>query len=135
MSRVRNWMPVERPLAAPRLVLVASRSAAARRLLRPSAASDWDGDFGRALRYQQGQYALASGGDPTALEFERRYILVGPAPELAQRLISTWQDTPWHELVFYPRLPGVPHDRAMEQIELVSSRLVPALAAALRSAA
>ncbi len=34
----RNWMPVKRPLAPPRCVLVTSRSAAARRLLRPSAA-------------------------------------------------------------------------------------------------
>src|ERR1700727_2849514 len=38
-SRFINWMAVERPLAAPRIVLVASRSAAARPLLPPCAAS------------------------------------------------------------------------------------------------
>ena len=91
---------------------------------------DWNGEFGTAFRYQQGRYALASGSDPATLEFDPAHILLGPPADIAERLMATWPQAPWHELVFYPRLPGVSHERAMDQIELVSSRLGPALAAA-----
>jgi alkanesulfonate monooxygenase SsuD/methylene tetrahydromethanopterin reductase-like flavin-dependent oxidoreductase (luciferase family) len=89
---------------------------------------DWEGHFGAAFRYQQGRYAEAAGQPPPAPN--RADLLVGTAPELAARLLDVWQQAPWHELVFYPRLPGVPHDQAMEQIERVSSQLWPALASA-----
>jgi alkanesulfonate monooxygenase SsuD/methylene tetrahydromethanopterin reductase-like flavin-dependent oxidoreductase (luciferase family) len=91
---------------------------------------DWNGHFGTALRYQQRRYAQAAGDDPAALEFDLGRALVGRAPELAERLLTMWKQAPWHELVFYPRLPGVPHGQAMEQIDRVSSELRPALSAA-----
>jgi alkanesulfonate monooxygenase SsuD/methylene tetrahydromethanopterin reductase-like flavin-dependent oxidoreductase (luciferase family) len=91
---------------------------------------DWNGHFGSAFRYQQRRYAVAAGDDPSAMQFELGRVLVGTAPEIAERLVTIWIQAPWHELVFYPRLPGVPHGRAMEQIDRVSSELRPALSAA-----
>ncbi len=88
---------------------------------------DWKGPFGAAFRYQQGRYAEAAGQPWQAPN--RGDLLVGTAPELARRLLDVWQQAPWQELAFYPRLPGVPHDQALEQIERVSSQLRPALAA------
>jgi hypothetical protein len=57
-------------------------------------------------------------------------VLIGTPENLAARLARTWIQAPWHEFCFYHRLLGVPHGRAMEQLELVVSKLLPAVRAA-----
>jgi alkanesulfonate monooxygenase SsuD/methylene tetrahydromethanopterin reductase-like flavin-dependent oxidoreductase (luciferase family) len=92
---------------------------------------DWAGPWGSAFRYQQQRYAEAAGEDPSALRFDSGRLLIGDVTDLAERILKMWHQAPWHELVFYPRLPGVPHEEALRQLERVSSELIPALGAAV----
>ena len=84
---------------------------------------DWQEVFGPAFRYQQEKYGVS-------LDFDIDDVLIGSVGDLAARLLGMRAQAPWHEFAFYHRLPGVPHQRALEQIELVSSKLAPAINAA-----
>jgi alkanesulfonate monooxygenase SsuD/methylene tetrahydromethanopterin reductase-like flavin-dependent oxidoreductase (luciferase family) len=90
---------------------------------------DWHDFFASAFQYQQSQYSKWAGGGeaeaPTMAEH-----LVGTPEDVAERLVATWRRAPWRDLGFFFRLPGVPHDRALEQLELVQNRLMPAVSAA-----
>jgi alkanesulfonate monooxygenase SsuD/methylene tetrahydromethanopterin reductase-like flavin-dependent oxidoreductase (luciferase family) len=95
---------------------------------------DWEEGWGEAFRYQQRRYIEAIGTPDAAargasLEFDMDKVLLGTVDDVARRLYDTWRRAPWHEFGFYHRMPGVSHERALEQLELVSSKLVPALAA------
>jgi alkanesulfonate monooxygenase SsuD/methylene tetrahydromethanopterin reductase-like flavin-dependent oxidoreductase (luciferase family) len=90
---------------------------------------DWHELYLPAFQFQQDQYSKWAGGGevepPTMAE-----QLVGTPEDVAQRLVATWRRAPWHDLGFFFRLPGIPHDRALEQLELVQTRLLPAVSAA-----
>lgn len=91
---------------------------------------DWHELILPAFTFQQSQYGKFAGGDGAFDAGPMAEHLIGTPEDIAERLAATWQRAPWHDLGFFFRLPGVPHDRALGQLELVQKRLVPALAAA-----
>lgn len=99
---------------------------------------DWDGDFGAAFRYQQRRY-IGALDDParepggSTIEFDAARVMIGTPSDVARRLVAMHARAPWHELSFYYRLPGISHERALEQLERVARQLIPALATATRS--
>ena len=89
--------------------------------------------FRPALEYQFGQYAKWAGGwgepgyaTPETLE-DRRNLLVDTPENIARRLLEIRRRAPFHELMFWYRFRGIPHERAMEHLELVAKRVVPLL--------
>jgi alkanesulfonate monooxygenase SsuD/methylene tetrahydromethanopterin reductase-like flavin-dependent oxidoreductase (luciferase family) len=99
---------------------------------------DWELVFRPAFEFHMGQYvrryefrAEQSGKHyippGVTTQFSRESILVDTPERLAERLKATWGSAPWHELIFFCRLPGIPHERALEQLDLVAHRLVPLL--------
>jgi len=91
----------------------------------------WDTTIQPALAYRQQKY-LEWSGHEDALEGMtskalRQGVLVGTPEDLARRLRATHERAPWHDLAFWHRLPGVPHEDAMEHLELTSRRLIPLL--------
>jgi alkanesulfonate monooxygenase SsuD/methylene tetrahydromethanopterin reductase-like flavin-dependent oxidoreductase (luciferase family) len=95
---------------------------------------DWNEVYGPAFAYQQQRYAewyepTASGRQPADAanaplpSMEDHFV--GTPEDVARRLVETHRRAPWHELGFFHGLPGVPHERALEQLELVQRRLVP----------
>jgi alkanesulfonate monooxygenase SsuD/methylene tetrahydromethanopterin reductase-like flavin-dependent oxidoreductase (luciferase family) len=97
---------------------------------------DYEELFRPALEYQASQYAKWAGGwgEPGYATLEtmrqRRNLLVDTPENLARRLLAIREAAPYHELMFWYRFRGIPHDRAMEHLELVGKRLVPLLRAA-----
>jgi alkanesulfonate monooxygenase SsuD/methylene tetrahydromethanopterin reductase-like flavin-dependent oxidoreductase (luciferase family) len=92
----------------------------------------WAEVYGPALRYQQRRYAEwygARGPDPgvPAEADAAASAFVGTPEEVARRLVRTWRDAPWHELGFFYRLPGITHTQALEHLDLIRTRLMPAL--------
>jgi alkanesulfonate monooxygenase SsuD/methylene tetrahydromethanopterin reductase-like flavin-dependent oxidoreductase (luciferase family) len=93
---------------------------------------DWVEMYEPAFDYQQRKYmdwfgdtgpdpGLPGGGTTREAQF------VGTPEEVAQRVFDTWRQVGWHEFSFFYRMPGVPHERALEHLEIVSSRFVPKL--------
>lgn len=101
---------------------------------------DWHELYLPAFTYQQSRYAewygggdLGAGVPATDVPPRMEDHLVGTPEEIAERLVATWRRAPWHDLGFFFRLPGIPHERGLEQLELVQTRLLPALVAAASS--
>jgi len=95
---------------------------------------DWAEGWGEAFRYQQRRYIEAIGTPDAAargasLEFDMSKVLLGTVDDVARRLHALWRAAPFHEFGFYHRMPGISHERALEQLERVSGELAPALAA------
>jgi alkanesulfonate monooxygenase SsuD/methylene tetrahydromethanopterin reductase-like flavin-dependent oxidoreductase (luciferase family) len=80
---------------------------------------DWDAGLERAEGYLED-----AGADPAAL-IPR--MLVGPPAEIAERLRALRAAYPLDELVFWYRLPGVPHELAIQHLEQVAERVLPAV--------
>jgi alkanesulfonate monooxygenase SsuD/methylene tetrahydromethanopterin reductase-like flavin-dependent oxidoreductase (luciferase family) len=78
--------------------------------------AEWDGEAERAEGYLEG------GEAPGPL---MRRMLVGPPREIADRLVELHSRYPFHELACWPRLPGVPHALALEQLELLATEVFP----------
>jgi alkanesulfonate monooxygenase SsuD/methylene tetrahydromethanopterin reductase-like flavin-dependent oxidoreductase (luciferase family) len=95
---------------------------------------DWEVLFRPAFSYQQRRYRewADTWREPGMISPERaeRSRLIVDTPEgAAGRLLAIWRSAPWHELGFWYRLPGIPHDRALEHLATVASRLMPLLGA------
>jgi alkanesulfonate monooxygenase SsuD/methylene tetrahydromethanopterin reductase-like flavin-dependent oxidoreductase (luciferase family) len=99
---------------------------------------DWELVYGPAFKFHMNQYLRRyrfrveqSGAEyvppGVSTNLLRENILVDTPERLAKRLAATWRSTPWHELIFFYRLPGIPHERALEHMELVAHKLVPLL--------
>ncbi len=97
---------------------------------------DWHDFVGPAFDYQQRRYGdwyeagntgVDAGAPPAAEPSPMANHFVGTPEDVARRLVETHRRAPWHELGFFHRLPGVPHERGLEQLELVQRRLVPAI--------
>jgi alkanesulfonate monooxygenase SsuD/methylene tetrahydromethanopterin reductase-like flavin-dependent oxidoreductase (luciferase family) len=93
---------------------------------------DWAELYEPAFDYQQRKYVEWYGDTAVEAGLPGGYTtrdaqFVGTPEDVAARMYETWRQAPWHELGFFYRLPGVPHERAMEHLELISSRLMPAL--------
>jgi alkanesulfonate monooxygenase SsuD/methylene tetrahydromethanopterin reductase-like flavin-dependent oxidoreductase (luciferase family) len=95
---------------------------------------DWHELYLPAFNYQQSRYTEWYGADetdagmPSTDEPPRiEDHLVGTPDDIAERLVATWRRAHWHDVGFFFRLPGISHERALEQLELVHQRLLPAV--------
>jgi alkanesulfonate monooxygenase SsuD/methylene tetrahydromethanopterin reductase-like flavin-dependent oxidoreductase (luciferase family) len=100
---------------------------------------EWRETVGPAFLYQQRKYAewdageeRAEGyleGDPelTDLDAVRERMLVGTPESIAERLAALHDASRLDELVFWARLPGVPHDMAAAHLERLAERVLPVL--------
>jgi hypothetical protein len=93
-----------------------------------NAEQEWREVVGPAFAYQQRKYleweedAESAGGYATGnLDDARRRLFIGTADELAARFSRLHERYPFDEVVFWARLPGVPHALAMEHLERLSS--------------
>lgn len=99
---------------------------------------DWETFYGATMEYQVGKYAQwageagsnASVAAPEWFPQERGSVLIDTPENIAKRLLALRERAPFHEVVFWYRLPGIGHERAMEHLERVQSRVLPLLAAA-----
>ena len=94
---------------------------------------DWETLIGPAMEFRQRQYQAWVGEEGVLYgmtgEAIRHGVVIGSAEKVAEQLLAIWRLAPWHELGFWYRLPGVPHERAMEHLEVVVKQLIPALVA------
>ncbi len=97
---------------------------------------DWCTFYARAYNYQQRRYREWAGDyDEGGMRREvdgRSRLLVDTPERVAARLIELRHAVPWDELAFWYRLPGVPHERALEHLETVARRVWPPLERAFR---
>lgn len=95
---------------------------------------DWEVFYRAAVEYQFSKYAEWAGGwdEPGYATLEslrhRQNLLVDTPENVAKRLLELRVRAPYHELMFWYRIRGIPHDRALEHLELVANRVVPLLA-------
>lgn len=96
---------------------------------------EWREIVGPAVVYQQrryqeweGEVATAGGyafsGDIDAL---RKSVLVGSAPEIAERLLTIHERYPFSEVVLWMRFPGMPMSLVREHLHRVAEELRPLL--------
>jgi alkanesulfonate monooxygenase SsuD/methylene tetrahydromethanopterin reductase-like flavin-dependent oxidoreductase (luciferase family) len=100
---------------------------------------EWRETVGPAFLYQQRKYAEWDAGeeraegylesDPalTDLDAVRERMLVGTPESIAERLVALHAACRLDELVFWARLPGVPHDMAVAHLERLAERVLPAV--------
>jgi alkanesulfonate monooxygenase SsuD/methylene tetrahydromethanopterin reductase-like flavin-dependent oxidoreductase (luciferase family) len=98
---------------------------------------EWRETVGPAFLYQQRKYAEWDAGeeraegylesDPalTDLDAVRERMLVGTPESIAERLVALHAACPLDEVVFWARLPGVPHDMAVAHLERLAERVLP----------
>jgi len=90
---------------------------------------EWREIVGPAFAYQQRKYlewteeAAPAGGYASHLDLSAaaRRLFVGRADDIAERLSRLKERYPFDEVVFWARLPGVPHALAVEHLERLSS--------------
>jgi probable F420-dependent oxidoreductase len=85
------------------------------------------------IAYLEGQIA-AYGGRSAAERLDRADYLVGTPDDVAGRLVELHGATGFDHFAHWARLPGLTHERALETLLLVATRVVPAATAAIRGA-
>jgi alkanesulfonate monooxygenase SsuD/methylene tetrahydromethanopterin reductase-like flavin-dependent oxidoreductase (luciferase family) len=97
---------------------------------------DWQEFLRPAFEYQFRKYAEWAGdwaeiGAPVEPDFldDRRHMFIDTPENVARRLIALRERAPFHEVVFWYRIPHYGHERAMAHLELVADRVMPLLAA------
>jgi alkanesulfonate monooxygenase SsuD/methylene tetrahydromethanopterin reductase-like flavin-dependent oxidoreductase (luciferase family) len=96
---------------------------------------EWREIVGPAFLYQQRKYRewegdVASAGGYTSsrdLDELMPRMLVGTSTQIAKRLTLLHVRYPFHEVLFWARLPGVPLEMALEHVERIGTEVVPAL--------
>jgi len=99
---------------------------------------EWRETVGPAFLYQQRKYAewdvgeeraegyLEEAPDDADLAKLRSRMLVGRPDEIVERLQALRARIPLDELVFWARLPGVPHEMARDHLERLAETVIPA---------
>jgi probable F420-dependent oxidoreductase len=77
------------------------------------------------IAYLEGNIAKDSNADP--LLQDREEYLVGTPEDIAGRLVSLHREVRFNHFAYWARLPGLSHSRAMHSLNLVKSRVLPAL--------
>jgi alkanesulfonate monooxygenase SsuD/methylene tetrahydromethanopterin reductase-like flavin-dependent oxidoreductase (luciferase family) len=85
---------------------------------------DWHLFYEEAIAYQFGRSTVESD-----TPWQRDRMLVDTPEAVARRLREIRSRAPYHEVVFWYRIPGIGHERALEHLELVADRVLPLLAA------
>lgn len=96
---------------------------------------DWETVFLPALEYQFGKYTEWAGDvakvgvdvDDSDSMMNRTSMMVDTPENVAKRLLAIRERAPFHEVVFWYRIPKIGHERAMEHLELVANRVMPLL--------
>lgn len=95
---------------------------------------DWDLFYKRAIEYQFGQYTTWAGDrskvgvqSESDTPWQREKMLVDTPENLVRRLNDIRASAPFHEIVFWYRIPHIGHERAMAHLELVANKVVPFL--------
>jgi alkanesulfonate monooxygenase SsuD/methylene tetrahydromethanopterin reductase-like flavin-dependent oxidoreductase (luciferase family) len=94
---------------------------------------DWEGFYRSARDYQLGKYAAwRSGSEADLPELEALAspdsLLIDTPENLAKRLLALRSQIPFDELVFWYRIPGISHARALDHLGVVGRRVIPLLA-------
>lgn len=93
---------------------------------------DWETFYRSAIEYQYRQYKNWA-GDPSKVgvkadsdtPWRRESMLVDTPENIARRLREIRAAAPFHEVVFWYRIPRIGHDRAMRHLELVAQEVLP----------
>jgi alkanesulfonate monooxygenase SsuD/methylene tetrahydromethanopterin reductase-like flavin-dependent oxidoreductase (luciferase family) len=93
---------------------------------------DWEGFYRSARDYQLRKYAEWRSGSEAGLpELEALAspdsLLVDTPENLAKRLLALRTQIPFDELVFWYRIPGISHERALEHLGVVGRHVIPLL--------
>jgi hypothetical protein len=91
---------------------------------------EWEVTYRPAFEYQARkkiEWAGRSGepGYATLASIARENVLVDTPEGAARRLLALRSKVPWHEIWFFCRQPGMPHETALQQLEVVATRLRP----------
>ncbi|MFB6724381.1 LLM class flavin-dependent oxidoreductase [Kribbella sp. NPDC056345] len=84
-------------------------------------------DAAPGIAYLEGEIASYGGNEPPVLR--REDYLVGTPEEVARKLIALHAETQFVEFAHWMRLPTMSHAAAMRSLELIASRVVPAVQA------
>lgn len=95
---------------------------------------DWELFYKDAIEYQFGQYASWAGDRSKVgvhaesdTPWQRESMLVDTPENIARRLKEIRADAPYHEVVFWYRIPHIGHERALAHLELVAQKVIPLL--------
>jgi alkanesulfonate monooxygenase SsuD/methylene tetrahydromethanopterin reductase-like flavin-dependent oxidoreductase (luciferase family) len=77
------------------------------------------------IAYLEAGIAALSGAEP--VDLVREDYLVGSPDDVAERLIALWRDTGFAHFAYWARLPGLPHRRVLQSLELVADTVATAL--------
>lgn len=95
---------------------------------------DFETFFRDALEYQFGKYTEWAGDrSKVGIESEsdhpwvRERMLIDTPAEIARRLLAIREQLPFHEVVFWYRIPRIGHERALENLERVAKEVIPLL--------
>lgn len=77
------------------------------------------------IAYLEGNIAKDSNAD--TLMQDRAQYLVGTPEDIASRLVALHRELRFNHFAYWARLPGLSHSRAMRCLNLVKSRVLPAL--------
>jgi alkanesulfonate monooxygenase SsuD/methylene tetrahydromethanopterin reductase-like flavin-dependent oxidoreductase (luciferase family) len=93
---------------------------------------DWESFYRSARDYQLRKYAEWRSGSEAGLpELEALAcpdsLLIDTPENLANRLLALRSQIPFDELVFWYRIPGISHERALDHLDVVARRVIPLL--------
>jgi alkanesulfonate monooxygenase SsuD/methylene tetrahydromethanopterin reductase-like flavin-dependent oxidoreductase (luciferase family) len=95
---------------------------------------DWNLFYKNAIEHQFNQYASWAGdrsnvGVPSDSDtpWQREAMLVDTPENIVRRLKEIRARAPYHEVVFWYRIPHIGHERALAHLELVAEKVVPFL--------
>ncbi|WP_273733484.1 LLM class flavin-dependent oxidoreductase [Mycolicibacterium septicum] len=95
---------------------------------------DWNLFYKNAIEYQFNQYANWAGdrsnvGVPSDSDtpWQREAMLIDTPENIVRRLKDIRARAPYHEVVFWYRIPHIGHERALAHLEFVAEKVVPFL--------
>lgn len=95
---------------------------------------DWNLFYKNAIEYQFNQYATWAGDRSQVgvqadsdTPWRRETMLVDTPENIVRRLKDIRARAPYHQIVFWYRIPQIGHERAMAHLELMAHKVVPFL--------
>jgi len=95
---------------------------------------DWNLFYKDAIEYQFNQYASWAGDrsqvgvhTDSDAPWQRETMLVDTPENIVRRLQEIRARAPYHQIVFWYRIPHIGHERAMAHLELMAHKVVPFL--------